>query len=179
MWWASTRPFGARGEVRAHGRRGVARLVAAGWCALALALGASGSAAQEFAQPIGTAGPAPKQPARFEVTVLRAELAKGTIDPQARRLHQLLAKRGLSYGTLRVVANERTALMLGEIGAVMTPNGKEYRFRPLDRGNAGRFLVAVDWGTTRGDFRMEPGVPLILGGQPKDGGQLWVVLELR
>jgi hypothetical protein len=110
--------------------------------------------------------------------VLRAELAKGTIDPQAERLHKLLAKRGLSYGTLRVVGNERAALRLGEIGDVMTPNGKAYRFRPLDRGETG-FLVAVDWGTTRGDFRMEPGVPLVLGGQPKDGGQLWVVLELR
>jgi hypothetical protein len=147
--------------------------------ALALALGAGTATAQDFGPSAGTGGPASKAPARFEVTVLRAELAKGAIDPQAERLHQLLAKRGLAYGTLRVVAHQQNALMLGEIGAVMTPNGKEYRFRPLDRGAAGGFLVAVDWGSTRGDFRMEPGVPLVLGGQPKDGGQLWVVLELR
>jgi hypothetical protein len=105
-------------------------------------------------------------------------MERGVIDPQAARLHRLLARRGLSYGTLRVVATARESLMLGEIGAVMTPNGQEYRFRPLDRGETG-FLVAVDWGSTRGDFRMEPGVPLVLGGQPKDGAQLWVVLELR
>jgi hypothetical protein len=153
------------------------RVIAAAF-ALGLGLGAVGAAAQDqFAQP-ASAVPARKAPARFEVTVLRATLEKGVIDPQAERLHRLLAKRGLAYGTLRVVANQRDALMLGEIGAVMTPNGKEYRFRPLDRGDSG-FLVAVDWGSTRGDFRMEPGVPLILGGQPKDGGQLWVVLELR
>lgn len=157
------------------------RRAAAGLCALGLAFGAAGVNAQDFAQPASASSGAPalKQPARFEVTVLRAELAKGRIDPQAERLHKLLAKRGLSYGTLRVVANERAALRLGEIGAIGTPNGREYRFRPLDRGDAGGFLVAVDWGTTRGDFRMEPGVPLVLGGQPKDGGQLWVVLELR
>ena len=153
--------------------------IAAALCALAVATGAAGARAQDFLQPASAETPARKQPARFEVTVLRAELEHGEIDPQAQRLHKLLAKRGLSYGTLRVVANERAALMLGEIGAVMTPNGREYRFRPLDRGEAGGFLVAVDWGTTRGDFRMEPGVPLILGGQPKDGGTLWVVLELR
>ena len=153
----------------------------AGLCALALVLGASAAGAQEqFAPPITAAagGGERKAPARFEVTVLRATLEKGVIDPEAARLHRLLARRGLSYGTLRVVARARESLMLGEIGSVMTPNGKEYRFRPLDRGDTG-FLVAVDWGSTRGDFRMEPGVPLVLGGQPKDGAQLWVVLELR
>jgi alpha-D-ribose 1-methylphosphonate 5-triphosphate synthase subunit PhnI len=150
----------------------VLRRAAAGLCAFVVAFGAAGAVAQDFAQPVADA------PARLEVTVLHAELAKGAIDPQAARLHKLLAKRGLAYGTLRVVASKRAALMLGEIGAVMTPNAKEYRFRPLDRGDTG-FLVAIDWGSTRGDFRMEPGVPLILGGQPKDGGFLWVVLELR
>ena len=157
------------------------RGVIAGVSALALGLGAAGAAAQDqFAQPAAAAASTTvrKAPARFEVTVLRATLVKGVIDPQAERLHKLLAKRGLAYGTLRVVAHQQDALALGEIGSVMTPNGKAYRFRPLDRGDTG-FLVAVDWGTTRGDFRMEPGVPLILGGQPKDRGQLWVVLELR
>jgi hypothetical protein len=180
MRWADgKRCFAARSEARPSGvSNRIVRGVAASLCALGLALGATGAWAQDFAQPAVAGAPAAKAPARFEVTVLRAELAKGTIDPQAERLHKLLAKRGLSYGTLRVVAHQRDALMLGEIGALMTPNGKEYRFRPLDRGETG-FLVAVDWGTTRGDFRMEPGVPLILGGQPKDGGQLWVVLELR
>ena len=153
------------------------RLVATGISVLALGLGAGGAAAQDQFAPSAPAAPARKAPARFEVTVLRAELAKGVVDPQAARLHKLLAKRGLAYGTLRVVDHQQSALRLGEIGAVATP-GQEYRFRPLDRGDTG-FLVAVDWGTTRGDFRMEPGVPLILGGQPKDGGQLWVVLELR
>jgi hypothetical protein len=147
-------------------------------CALCLALGAGEAAAQELAPPAQPGAAARKEPARFEVTVLRAELAKGTIDPAAERLHKLLAKRGLSYGTLRVVAHQRDALLLGQIGSVMTPNGTAYRYRPLDRGENG-FLVAVDWGSTRGDFRMETGVPLILGGPPKDGGQLWVVLELR
>ncbi len=162
MWWAEAK-----------------RWFLAGACALALGSGATGASAQEqFAPSLAAEASPRKQPARFEVTVLRAELAKGAIDADAARLHQLLAKRGLSYGTLRVVGRERAALMLGEIGAIATPTGKEYRFRPLDRGDSG-FLVAVDWGSTRGDFRMEPGVPLFLGGQPKDGGQIWVVLELR
>jgi hypothetical protein len=176
MWWASKRHSGDRGAARQRGRR-----VAASFCALGLLLAAiaTGAAAQDFAQPAAAETPGRKSPARFGVTVLRAELAKGEIDPRAERLHGLLAKRGLEYGTLRVVASEGASLMLGEIGAVMTPNGTEYRFRPLDRGEGGGFLVAIDWGSTRGDFRMEPGVPLILGGQPKNGGQLWVVLELR
>lgn len=145
------------------------RLAFAGMC---VAMLGAGAAAQELRGPVEA-----KPPARFEVTVLRATIEPGTVDPQAERLHKLLAKRGLVFGSLRVVAEKRDALRLGQIGGVMTPNGKEYRYRPLDRGQTG-FLVAVDWGTTRGDFRMEPGVPLILGGQPKDGGQLWVVLEL-
>lgn len=152
------------------------RPLLAGVCALALLLGAASALAQDQFAP--SVSGAKKAPARFEVTVLDARLERGEIDSQAQRLHKLLTKRGLSYGTLRVVGHQSDALMLGEIGSVMTPNGKAYRFRPLDRGQTG-FLVAVDWGTTRGDFRMEPGVPLILGGQPKDGGQLWVVLELH
>jgi hypothetical protein len=155
------------------------RWILAGAGALALSVVAVAAGAQEqFAPSLAGETSARKQPARFEVTVLRAELAKGVVDSEAARIHQLLAKRGLSYGTLRVVGHERAALMLGEIGAIGTPTGKEYRFRPLDRGDTG-FLVAIDWGSTRGDFRMEPGVPLFLGGQPKDGGQIWVVLELR
>jgi hypothetical protein len=140
-----------------------------GLCALALAGAGAGVAA---------AADAPKKPAHFEVTVLRASQEPGGIDPPAERLNKLLARRGFSFGSLRVVGSSRATLKLGEIGAAMTPNGREFRFRPLDRNDAG-FLVAIDWGTTRGDFRMEPGVPLILGGQPHQGGQLMVVLELE
>ncbi len=123
-------------------------------------------------------GDSPKSPARFEVTVLRASSDPGGVDPQAARLNKLLAKRGISFGSLRVVEHQRETLKLGEIGTVGTPNGKQYRFRPLDRSDEG-FLVAVDWGTSRGDFRMSRGVPLILGGQPHQGGQLVVVLEVE
>ncbi len=145
--------------------------------ALVFGLTAAGAAAQEFVPPAAGA-PAQKSPARFEVTVLQAKRAPGVVDAQARRVNELLAKRGLSYGTLRVFAHQRDELMLGEIGAVMTPNGKPYRFRPLDRGDTG-FLVAIDWGSTKVDYRIEPGVPFLVGGQPADGYQLWVMLELN
>jgi hypothetical protein len=141
-----------------------------------IALG--GAAAAQELMPPSAQGAAPKRPAQFEATVLSARVEPGVVDPRAERLRKLLARRGISYGSLRVVGERSDTLRLGEIGAVMTPNGKEFRYRPLDRGDTG-FLVAVDWGSTRGDFRMEPGVPLILGGQPKDGALLWVVLELR
>lgn len=148
----------------------------AGVCALALL--ASGAAAQDRLVPQAAPAAARKAPARFEVTVLEAKRAPGVVDARAARVNRLLAKRGLAYGTLRVVEHQQAELMLGEIGAVMTPNGKQYRFRPLDRGDTG-FLVAIDWGSTRVDYRIEPGVPFLLGGQPKDGFELWVVLELR
>ena len=119
----------------------------------------------------------PKPPAKFEVTVLRASMDPGGVDPRAARLNQLLAKRGINFNTIRVVDHQRETLEVGQIGAVGTPNGREYRFRPIDRSGEG-FLVSVDWGTSRGDFRMSRGVPLILGGQPHEGGQLVVVLEV-
>ena len=153
------------------------RMWVVGLCA-SLALVAAGSAAEAQQLAPGASGANPPAPAHFEVTVLRATAEPGAIDAQAERLHKLLSKRGLVFGSLRVTAHREEVLKLGQIGAVMTPNGKEYRFRPLDRSASG-FLVAIDWGTTRGDFRMEPGVPLILGGQPNDGGQLVVVLELN
>ena len=153
------------------------RKAAAALIALAALSGAPLAHAQEL-MPAAAQGKVPKRPARFEASVLSARTERGVIDPAAARLHKLLARRGISYGSLRVVAQHESTLMLGDIDSVMTPNGKAFRFRPLDRGDTG-FLVAVDWGSTRGDFRMEPGVPLILGGQPKDGALLWVVLELR
>lgn len=152
------------------------RMWVLGLCAsLALVTAGGAAEAQQLAPGAADATPAPAQ---FEVTVLRATAEPGAIDAQAERLHKLLSKRGLVFGSLRVTAHREEVLKLGQIGAVMTPNGKEYRFRPLDRSASG-FLVAIDWGSTRGDFRMEPGVPLILGGQPNDGGQLVVVLELN
>ncbi|MBM4382960.1 MAG: hypothetical protein FJ091_06275 [Deltaproteobacteria bacterium] len=154
------------------------RKTAAALIALAALLGAPSALAAQDLMPAAAQGTAQKRPARFEATVLSARTERGVIDPAAERLHKLLARRGISYGSLRVVAQQESTLMLGDIDSVMTPNGKAFRFRPLDRGDTG-FLVAVDWGSTRGDFRMEPGVPLILGGQPKDGALLWVVLELR
>jgi hypothetical protein len=146
--------------------------------AFAALLGAASAITAQELMPAAAQGTAHKRPARFEATVLSARTERGVIDPAAERLHKMLARRGIAYGSLRVVEQRASTLMLGDIDSVMTPNGKAFRYRPLDRGDTG-FLVAVDWGTTRGDIRMEPGVPLVLGGQPKDGALLWVVLELR
>ncbi len=129
------------------------------------------------ASPTLADGPKPP-PAQFAVTVVRASTQPGKIDPDATRLNELLARKGLRFGSLEVLEKRRETLKLGQIGSVDTPNGRSYRFRPIDRNQEG-FLVSVDWGTSHGDIRMREGVPFILGGQPHAGGQLVVVLEVK
>jgi hypothetical protein len=133
--------------------------------------------AVSLAGPALADGPKPP-PAKFAVTVVRASTEPGKIDPDARRLNDLLARKGLRFGSLEVLEKRNETLKLGQIGSVDTPNGRSYRFRPVDRNEQG-FLVSVDWGTSHGDIRMREGVPFILGGQPHEGGQLVVVLEVR
>ena len=112
----------------------------------------------------------------FAVTVLHASPSPGGIDPGAERFDRLL-RETVRYESLRVVAAKERRVELNEIERVRLPTGQDFRFRPIDAGERG-VLVAVDWRTTtRGDFRLPRGKPLILGGQPYENGQLVVILE--
>jgi hypothetical protein len=135
--------------------------------ALGLALG---TAAAAGAQEPGAIG--------FEVTVVYVSPQPGPADerPRAQELDRLLRPR-MRYESLRVLETERREVALNEIGNVKLPTGQRFRFRPLDSGAQG-VLVAVDMDeTAQGDFRIPKGKPLVLGGQPYQDGQLFVVLQ--
>ncbi|MEN8161383.1 MAG: hypothetical protein ABFS41_15040, partial [Myxococcota bacterium] len=140
---------------------------------VALLLGlAVGAAAQPLVEPKGKAA---KPKLDFAVTVLHASPEKGGIDPGARRFDRLL-RSSLRYESLRVVKSKQRHVELNEIERVRLPTGDDFRFRPIDASDKG-VLVSVDSKTTRGDFRLPRGKPLILGGQPYEDGQLVVILE--
>lgn len=111
----------------------------------------------------------------FVVTVLHAT-PEGVVGKGAGRYDRLL-RRQVRYEGLRVVKSKQATVAAHEIGAVKLPDGDTLRFRPIDPEGPGA-LVAVDVGSTQGDFRMPKGKPLIFGGSAWKGGRLVVVLEL-
>ncbi len=113
----------------------------------------------------------------YGVTVLLVSEGKGGVDPGAARYHKILRKR-LRYESLRLVSQQQRSVATDAIGSVPVPGAEAFRFRPIDTGGKG-ILVAVEWGPTRGDFRLRKGKPLILGGPATAGGELVVVLEAR
>jgi hypothetical protein len=127
-------------------------------------------------EPSGFQKKAAKPRLHFEVTVLHASSAEGGVDPRAERFDRLL-RDTVRYRSLRVVKAKQRHVDLNEIERVTLPTGQDFRFRPIDAGDRG-VLVSIDWKqTTRGDFRLPRGKPLILGGQPYEDGQLVVILE--
>ena len=113
----------------------------------------------------------------FNVTVLVVSSKGGDVDARAQRFDRILRKR-LRYETLRFVSSTRSTVAVGSIGSVPVPGAQAFRFRPIAGGGQGA-LVAVEWGSTRGDFRIRRGTPLILGGPKTGDGELVVVLESR
>jgi NADPH-dependent 2,4-dienoyl-CoA reductase/sulfur reductase-like enzyme len=125
-------------------------------------------------------GAAAQEPAAigFEVTVVYVSPQPGPVDarPRAQELDRLLRPR-IRYESLRLIESGRRDVALNDIGSVELPTGQRFRFRPLDSGEKG-VLVAVDMDqTAQGDFRIPKGKPLVLGGQPYQDGQLFVVLQ--
>lgn len=112
----------------------------------------------------------------FAVTVLHAT-PEGGVGKGAGRFDRLL-RRQVRYEGLRVVKSKRVRLAANQIGSLKLPDGDTFRFRPIDPAGPGA-LVAIDVGTTQGDFRLPKGKPLFLGGSSWKDGTLWVVLELR
>jgi len=145
--------------------------------ALMLALAAAGGAQPLVPGEPGGFTEKPKPPRlHFEVTVLHASPSPGGVGPGAERFDRLL-RDTVRYESLRVVKAKQRRVELNEIERIALPTGQDFRFRPIDAGDRG-VLVAVDWRkTARGDFRLPRGKPLILGGQPYEGGQLVVILE--
>ncbi len=111
----------------------------------------------------------------FVVTVLHAT-PQGVVTDDAGRFDRFLHHQ-VRYEGLRVVKSKRATLVANQIGSVKLPDGDTFRYRPIDPDGPGA-LVAIDVGTTQGDFRLPKGKPLFLGGSSWQGGKLWVVLEL-
>jgi hypothetical protein len=149
------------------------------WLSLVFALAfASGASAQPLVAPEhgGIPAKAEKPRLNFQVTVLHASPEPGGVGPGAERFDRLL-RDTVRYESLTVVKTKERRVDLNEIERVALPTGQDFRFRPIDASDRG-VLVSVDWRkAARGDFRLPRGKPLILGGQPYEGGQLVVILE--
>ncbi len=111
----------------------------------------------------------------FQVTVLHAT-PEGKVGKGAQRYDRLLRPQ-VRYEGLRVVKSRRLRVAANEMGSVTLPNGGAFRFRPIDPVGPG-VLVAIDAGTTQGDFRVRGRKPLIFGGWGWKDGKLVVAFEL-
>jgi hypothetical protein len=114
----------------------------------------------------------------FEVTVVHVSHGKGGVEAsdRARRVDRIIGEQ-IKYDSLRVLDFKRRQVPLNQIGSVKLPNGKRFRFRPMDLSDEG-VLVAVDVEkSAQGDFRIPKRKPFVFGGQRYQDGQLVILLE--
>ncbi len=118
------------------------------------------------------------QPVLFRVTTVHLSNQEGPADTSelGRRIDGLLAGQ-VPYKSLKILSTTERRIPMNEIFETKLPNGRHFRFRPMDV-NANGVLVAVDVEEgTQGDFRVRDEKPLLLGGQVHQGGKLVVVVE--
>lgn len=114
----------------------------------------------------------------FEVTVVHVSHGKAGIEAsdRARRVDRIIGEQ-IKYDSLRVLDFTRRQVPLNQIETVKLPNGKRFRFRPMDLSDEG-VLVAVDVEkSAQGDFRIPKRKPFVFGGQRYQDGQLVILLE--
>ena len=134
--------------------------LALGWAGIALAQG----------------GPVPdRQIVSIRVMVVHASQEKGTIDPECRDLPRRLGP--LKFGGLQLLQQRRLRLSMGERAAVALPGGREVRMLPVSIVKKRLFMNLEVPGQVNGQFRLRPGRPVVLGGQPHRDGHLIVYIE--
>jgi hypothetical protein len=118
-------------------------------------------------------------PQRVTVQVLVSQISDGAggIDPKGERLHAKLQGE-FRYSSLKVLKQQELRLNLDEVGSVSLPNGKQLRVRPLQVGDDGGALLAVDVeGAVRTDLRVHKGHLVVIGAERYDDGKLVIGLE--
>ncbi len=114
-----------------------------------------------------------QQRVQFEVMVAQAFDREGAIDPECRQLSQRLPMR---YGTIRLVHQRMFDLDFGKAATLQLPSGRLLSFLPIqvvDRRLHLQYRMS-DVVNTR--LQLVSGLPVILGGEPLDGGFLIVQL---
>jgi hypothetical protein len=133
-----------------------------------------GARAMLLAATLCIAGAAEAQErVQFDLMVAQALEQEGPVDPACRQLSQRLPMR---YGTLRMVQHKVVDLDLGKHAAVQLPSGRVLSFLPIqivDRRLHVHYRMG-DLVSTR--LQLVSGKPVILGGEPFEGGTLIVQL---
>ncbi len=96
--------------------------------------------------------------------------------PAAARAHAILGKQ-LRYSSLKVLESSRHRIAEGQLWSHGLPNGTSVKARAGDISDAG-VLLSVDWkGSAQGDFRVQRGKPLVIGGPNYQDGRLVLILQ--
>ncbi|NNL86653.1 MAG: hypothetical protein HKP27_13420 [Myxococcales bacterium] len=97
--------------------------------------------------------------------------------PVAKRAHAILGKQ-LRYSSLKVLSSGQHTLQTNQMWEHGLPNNTTLRARASDVSEGGVFL-SVDWpGSAQGDFRVQRGKPLVIGGPNYQDGKLVLILQL-
>jgi hypothetical protein len=110
---------------------------------------------------------------QFEVMVAQAFDREGSIDPSCQELSKRLPMR---YGTIRMVRHRNFDLDLGKAATVQLPSGRLLSFLPIQVINRRLHLQYRMSNVVNTRLQLVSGKPVILGGEPFDGGFLIVQL---
>jgi hypothetical protein len=137
---------------------------------VALAVALPGRARAE--DPVGAV------PISVEVQVAFAsnKEAEGHIDPACADLQDRLPMR---FSTLRMLTRQRLKLTFGEVGHMRLPTGRQMDLVPISVVRNHLHLHFQMQGLVNTRLQMRSGVPVIVGGESHEGGQIIVMLTPR
>lgn len=112
----------------------------------------------------------------LEVTVLSASDQPREEDPRCKRFDKIL--RGeIPYQSLAVLDTQRRRVGVNEIWEVELPTQRTLKVVPLEVSDQSTLLSLDIEESVQGDFRVQRGQPLVVGGPRYGDGRLVVVLD--
>ena len=117
-------------------------------------------------------------PVSVEVQVAFAsnQSAEGQIDPACAELQSRLP---MPFSTLQMLTRERLKLTFGEVGRMRLPSGRQMELVPISVVRNHLHVHFQMEGLVNTRLQMRSGVPVIVGGESYEGGQIILMLTPR
>jgi hypothetical protein len=129
-------------------------------------------------EPVRAEDPGDAVPISVEVQVAFAsnQREEGHIDPACADLQDRLPMR---FSTLEMLTRERLKLTFGEVGRMRLPTGRQMDLVPISVVRNHLHVHFQMQGLVNTRLQMRSGVPVIVGGESHEGGQIIVMLTPR
>ncbi len=115
-------------------------------------------------------------PVTFEVQIVRGsnQIQPARQDPECDEIRRRLP---MSFSTLEMIARKRMQLVFGQVGKLQLPTGRQIEVLPISVVRNHLHVQFQMKGLVNTRLQMRNGVPVIVGGESHEHGQIIVMLK--